>query len=169
MEPKATLAELAQLFDVNAVTKSAAKFDPDDVGKLNVKLVQDMGFSDVEERLSDAGIGGGEVFWNAVRGNINTFNEAGNWWKVVQGPISPDVADEDKDFIAQATELLPAEPWDETTWSAWTSACKAETGRKGKGLFMPLRRALTGLSHGPELAAILPILGRTETLARLRG
>jgi glutamyl-tRNA synthetase len=74
---------------------------------------------------------------------------------------------EDRNFIAAAARLLPAAPWNNETWKAWTEALKSETGRKGKGLFMPLRLALTGLDHGPELALLLPLIGRERTLERL--
>ncbi len=90
------------------------------------------------------------------------------WWRVVTGPVSPGpLPAEDDGLIAAAAELLPPEPWDEGTFGAWASAIKAATGRKGRALFMPLRQALTGFDHGPELAALLPLIGRRDTLARL--
>jgi glutamyl-tRNA synthetase len=81
--------------------------------------------------------------------------------------MTPVIADEDREFLATARELLPAEPFDETTWSAWTSALKARTGRKGRELFHPLRLALTGREQGPELKSLLPLLGRKACLDRL--
>ena len=78
-----------------------------------------------------------------------------------------DVAAEDVDFIAKARELVPQEPWDSGTWKVWTEAVKAATDRKGKALFMPLRHVLTGMEHGPELAALLPLIGRQRVLDRM--
>jgi nondiscriminating glutamyl-tRNA synthetase len=45
---------------------------------------------------------------------------------------------------------------------------QATTGIKGKPLFMPARLKLTGQLHGAELASIIPILGKVETLKRLK-
>jgi glutamyl-tRNA synthetase len=73
----------------------------------------------------------------------------------------------DRDFISAARGLLPPEPWDASTWKTWTEAVKAGTGRRGTELFMPLRLALTGLDHGPELAQLLPLIGRDRALERL--
>ena len=86
---------------------------------------------------------------------------------MIEGPVEPAIEAEDRDFVAAARDALPPEPWDEATWSAWTGALKSRTGRAGKALFRPLRRALTGLDHGPEMRALLPLIGRERSLARL--
>ncbi|MFJ5369098.1 glutamate--tRNA ligase, partial [Bosea sp. CER48] len=112
-------------------------------------------------------VDGGEAFWLAVRGNLTKLDEATSWWQVVQGPAAPVIAD--PAFAAAAADLLPQEPFDATTWKSWTQAVAAATGAKGKALFMPLRQALTGLDHGPELAALLPLIGRDKALKRLAG
>ncbi len=170
VEAVASLGALAERFDPGATSKSAARFDPEDLVQLNRAILQDTSFDDVRERLLIQGISGerAEPFWLAVRGNIATLKEAEAWWRVVrEGPSSPPEFDEaDLAYAREAFELLPAEPWDETTWKAWIEAVKARSGRKGKALFMPLRLALTGLSSGPELADLLPLLGREGTLAR---
>jgi glutamyl-tRNA synthetase len=106
-----------------------------------------------------------ESFWTLVRFNLATFRGVADWWRVVEGTIDPVV--EDKDYLTQACALLPLEPWDEATWSAWTSALRQATGRKGRALFHPLRLALTGRDQGPELAALLPLIGSVKTVARL--
>jgi glutamyl-tRNA synthetase len=102
-----------------------------------------------------------------VRGNIAKLSDCKSWLAIISGPVTPVFAAEDRDFIAAAREALPPAPWDGGTWKLWTEAVKAATGRKGKDLFMPLRRALTGLDHGPELAQLLPLIGREEVLERL--
>ena len=113
------------------------------------------------------GIDDAEALWNTVHENLAKFDEIKQWQELVQGPVNSIVADEDREFIDAAQQHLPAEPWDENTWGLWTNQLKAETGRKGKGLFMPLRLALTGQSHGPELKTLLPLLGRKACLDRL--
>ncbi len=166
----ATMAELAEHFDPASVSKSAAKFDPADLIALNRTLLHTMPFAQARDRLAVPGISGeqAEAFWLAVRGNIDTVRDAVSWWRVLhRGPAEkPDFSDEDRDYVRAAFDLLPEEPWDRSTWKQWTESVKNETGRKGKSLFMPLRRALTGLEAGPELADLLPLLGRAGALAR---
>jgi len=121
-------------------------------------------FDAVKGRLA----GHDEAFWLAVRGNVAKLADVETWAQVIAGPMQPVIAAEDREFIAAASVTLPQEPWDGTTWKTWTEAVKAATGRKGKPLFMPLRLALTGLDHGPELAALLPLIGRARALERLK-
>jgi len=102
-----------------------------------------------------------------VRANLTRVAQAGEWWKVVSGPVTPRI--EDEAFTAAARASLPPEPFDGQTWKTWTGEIKAATGAKGKALFMPLRLALTGLEHGPDLAGLLPLIGREKALARLSG
>ena len=166
VEAVATMEELVSRFDIGSVTKSAAKFDVGELDKLNAKLVHELAYETVATRLGAAGAGGGEAFWLAVRGNLDKVEDAAFWWHRIES-ATPQIDAEDAEFIQSAAGLLPEEPWDETTWGVWTAAVKEATGRKGKGLFMPLRKALTGESHGPELAALLPLIGRERTLARL--
>jgi glutamyl-tRNA synthetase len=113
------------------------------------------------------GVEGGEPFWEAVRGNLAVLAEAKAWWDVVSGKLQPVI--EDAKLCREAAALLPPEPWDETTWSAWSAAVKDATGAKGKALFRPLRLALTGREHGPELKELLPLIGRARALQRLEG
>jgi len=167
--PRASIDELVAEFDFSAYGRSAVRFDLKDLERVNAALMHMTPFADVEARLAERGIDGGAEFWDAVRPNLTLFDGVAEWWHVAHGPVEPVIEGEDADFIEAAATALPAEPWDETTWKAWTGALKEETGRKGKGLFMPLRLALTGLRHGPELANLLPLLGRERALARLGG
>ncbi|NGO55240.1 glutamate--tRNA ligase [Allomesorhizobium camelthorni] len=166
----ASMAELAERFDPAATSKSASKFDPDELIVLNRALLHETPFSEVQDRLSALGISGekAEPFWHAVRGNVEKLSDAVAWWKILKfGPQElAELSDEDKDYVRAAFDILPEEPWDASTWKDWTDAVRKETGRKGKALFMPLRLALTGLAAGPELADLLPLLGREGTLAR---
>ncbi|MEM8701965.1 MAG: glutamate--tRNA ligase, partial [Pseudomonadota bacterium] len=134
---------------------------------LNARLVHDLPFEAVKDRLTEMGVGGGAGFWETVRGNCETVGDATLYWKVVTGPVASRIDEEDRDFVARAKELFPEGDVGEDTWSAWTAALKSETGRKGRGLFMPLRRALTGMDHGPDMKMMLPLIGRQNSLDRL--
>jgi glutamyl-tRNA synthetase len=167
VRPVATLDELASLVDLAHISRAPAKFDEGELDHLNAKLVHGMDYEAVRERLAGFGILDGEAFWDAVRTNLMKVSDAAEWWSVVQGPLAPVI--EDPEFAAKAADLLPPEPWDRGTWKTWTDAVKAATGVKGRALFMPLRLALTGRDHGPELAALLPLIGQRRARARLSG
>lgn len=167
VRPVADLNELARLIDFSHISRAPAKFDEHELEQLNARLIHEMPYEVVRGRLADLDADDGEAFWLAVRGNLVKVADAVQWSKVVRGPVTPVI--EDAAFIETAAKLLPAAPWDGTTWKAWTDAVKAETGAKGKALFMPLRLALTGLDHGPELAALLPMIGPERARARLAG
>lgn len=169
IEAVPTLDGLAARIDLSGISRSPASFDPADLNALNGQILQQLAYADVSDRLVELGIGGGEAFWLAVRDNIALLPEAADWWRVVAGPIDADIAPEDAAFLAQAAELLPEEPWDESTFKTWTKAVGAATGRKGKALFQPLRVALTGRPDGPELRRLIPLFGRRSTLDRLSG
>ena len=170
VQPLADMEALADLFALGKVSRSSSKFDMADLNHLNARILHETDYAAVADRLSALGIEGGEAFWQAVRGNIERLPDAKEWWAIAHDGLFDDAvekSDEDAEFYAKALELLPAEPWDATTWKSWTTALKAETGRKGKSLFMPLRVALTGRSHGPELATFLPIIGYQRSVDRL--
>ncbi|CAA9348546.1 MAG: Glutamyl-tRNA(Gln) synthetase [uncultured Microvirga sp.] len=167
VRPVKTLDELARLIDFAHISRAPAKFDEAELDQLNARLVHDMPLDEVADRLAAQGIGGGEAFWLAVRTNLTKVSEAAAWWRVVAGPVVPVV--EDADFAAAASGVLPPEPWDQGSWNRWTEAVKEATGRKGRALFKPLRQALTGLDHGPELAALMPLIGADRGRRRLRG
>nr|WP_137392316.1 glutamate--tRNA ligase [Rhodoligotrophos defluvii] len=165
VQPHADMAELVASFDLAKLSRAPVRFDEAELKALNARLIHGLPYRAVADRLATLGVGGGEPFWLAVRGNLATVAEAADWWRVVTGPVEPDI--DEPDFIAEAARLLPHEPWGADTWRDWTNGVKAATGRKGKALFMPLRRAITGLDHGPELAGLLPLIGRDRVLERL--
>jgi glutamyl-tRNA synthetase len=165
--PHLSLDELVPGFDFAKLSRAPARFDPHELRLLNARLLHLLPFSAVADRLKSMGVEGGADFWEAVRGNLGVLAEAKLWWQVVQGPLEPVIGD--GDLCRKAAGLLPPEPWDETTWSAWSSAVKQATGAKGKALFAPLRLALTGREHGPELKQLLPLIGRARVVARLEG
>ncbi|SDE08346.1 glutamate--tRNA ligase [Rhodospira trueperi] len=166
--PASNLASLVDGFDLSHFGRATPKFDPADLARLNARLLHAMPYETAQPRLRALRADGGAAFWEAIRGNLDRLADAGEWHAVAFGDIVPRArAAEDAGFLGTALEALPEEPWDGATWGAWTGALKAATGRKGKGLFMPLRLALTGLDHGPELAALLPLIGRSRAAGRL--
>ncbi len=162
------LGDLAADFDISAFGRGTPKFDTDQLRALNKDLLHALSFEAVAGRLSAMGLeNADEGFWQAVRPNLERLEDARDWHQICFGDIAPVIGD--GDFTKEAARLLPPEPWDETTWKDWTGAVKGATGRKGRELFMPLRQALTGLDHGPELKSLLPLMGRDRVLARLGG
>jgi glutamyl-tRNA synthetase len=164
IEVRTQRPDLVAEFDIAKFSRNRPKLDPDELWHLNAKLLHLLPYASVAGRLPP---GADEAFWLAVRGNISRLGETAGWLRVCRGSIVPLI--DDPVFLESAADLLPQPPLDETSWSLWTSAIKAATGRKGKELFQPLRRALTGLDHGPELARLLPLIGRERATARLAG
>lgn len=168
IEPFTDVDSLLQKFDISKFSKGAPKFDLEELIRLNAKVIHNMPYSTVCTRLAEMGLSAiDEEFWNAVRPNLTRLADVKEWWSVANGPVAPAI--DDPTFIAEAAKHLPAAPWNETTWKDWTDAVKAATGRKGKELFMPLRRAITGMDHGPELAVLLPLIGPEKVQNRLSG
>lgn len=166
VEPVEGLGDLMGKVDLADISHSPAKFDPAELNGLNARTLHMLQFEAVADRLAALGIGRqAEAFWLAVRGNLQRFNDAAQWWDVVTSDAT--FASDDSDLIRVSVAHLPPEPWDETTWSLWTKALSAAAGKKGRALFHPLRMALTGREQGPELKALLPLIGRPRVLARL--
>ncbi len=165
--PHANLDELVQGFAFAKLSRAPARFDPAELRALNAKLLHMLPYDAVAGRLKAMGVQGGAMFWEAVRGNLAVLIDAKAWWDVVRGPLTPVI--DNRDLCHAAAELLPPEPWDEGTWERWSASIKQATGAKGRALFQPLRLALTGREHGPELKHLLPLIGRDRALARLEG
>lgn len=167
IRPLHGLDELSALLELSKFSRALTKFDPAEIADLSVKLLHAKPFAEIAPKLASLGITGAqaEPFWAAIHGNVSRIEEAEPWWKVITSPQNF-IATE-PEFLAEAANLLPDEPFDHETWGRWIGALQAKTGRKGKALFMPLRLALTGREQGPELKAVLPLLGRAEALARL--
>lgn len=151
-------------FYLTAISHSPARFDPRQMLALNRRHLHTAEFASVADRLP---AGADEAFWHAIRGNLDLLREARHWWDVVRGTIVPPPQENEDDFLRAALAVLPPEPWDATTWPAWTGALREATGRKGRALFLPLRLALTGEDHGPEMQQLLPLIGRERVARRL--
>ncbi|MBR0650979.1 glutamate--tRNA ligase [Roseomonas terrae] len=158
-------ADLAPGWDISRVSHATARFDTRQMLALNRRVLHEAHFETVRDRLPD---GADEAWWVAIRGNLDLMREARPWFDIVRGTIVPPVLEGEGDFLRAALDALPPEPWGADTWPAWTNALKAATGRKGKALFLPLRLALTGEDHGPDLVTLLPLIGREKAALRLR-
>ena len=167
VEARASLDVLASEFDFAKIGRAPARFDPEDLKRVNAQLLHQYDYAKVKDRLAKLEADKGEAFWNAIRANIQLLPEARQWAHIVDGPIEPFVPD--AAFAAAAAEVLPKGAYDATSWQAFTNAVKEKTGAKGKALFMPLRQALTGLDHGPEMAALFPLIGEERARKRLQG
>ena len=165
VEPLADPAPLIAAFDFARFGRAPARFDEAELAQVNARIVHQLPFDAVADRLP-TGMGAAE--WDAVRPNLTRVAEAADWWQVIEGPVTPPAFDDEtRAYLAQAAAAAEAIDWAGDPWHALTAALKDRTGRKGKALFLPLRQALTGRDHGPDMAALLPLIGRDRTLARL--
>lgn len=160
---RSSIGALASEFSFGKIGRAPARFDEKDLIALNAKLLHETPYEDVADRIP-----GDAAFWNIVRANIEKISDVDAWTNIVLKPMSGEIADEDKSFCEAAADFLPDAITSET-WSALIAHLKAETGRKGKGLFMPLRLALTGEQHGPSMDDMLQLLGAEKAKSRLRG
>ena len=166
VEPVADMDALIEGFDFAHLGRAPARFDPAELAALNARVLHMLPYDRVAERLP---AGMGEAAWHAVRPNLSWVEDAADWWGVIQGPVTaPPIEADDRDFLAEAASEAERFDWSAAPWEALTGALKASTGRKGKPLFLPLRRALTGRDDGPSMAALLPLIGRDEALRRLQ-
>ena len=166
IEPFSKMNSVIDNFDITKFSRGTPKFDPDELVRLNGKILHDLDFKSIDHRLNELGLSTMDAeFWNAVKPNIALLSDVNEWWRVAKGDVTPII--DDPEFIEQALALLPETPWDEQTWMKWANAVKEKTGRKGKKLFMPLRQAITGMEHGPELASLLLLIGADNVKERL--
>jgi glutamyl-tRNA synthetase len=164
VEPIADAAPLIAGFDFARFGRAPARFDEAELAQLNARILHGLDFASIADRLP---AGMGEAEWAAVRPNLSVLGDAADWWQVIEGPVPID-AEADRAYLDQAAEAAGTIDWTDDPWHALTARLKDDTGRKGKALFLPLRRALTGRDHGPEMAALLPLIGRERAIARLR-
>ena len=165
VEPIADRAVLAASFDLAHFGRAPARFDEAELHRLNAQIVHQLPYDRVAHLLPQ---GMGAAAWEAIRPNLTQIGEAAEWWQVVTGPVeATGLADEDRPFLTESAGVLAGLDWSGEVWKALTGALKEATGRKGKALFLPLRLALTGREHGPDMAALLPLIGREEALRRL--
>ncbi|MCI5050245.1 MAG: glutamate--tRNA ligase [Rickettsiales bacterium] len=163
-----SIDDLVTNFETSKFGRAMANYDPEELQRLNEKLLHTLPYTSVKEQLASQGLNDvDEDFWEQVKSNVSALPQVKDWWEMLRQPISPVI--EDADFTNQAATLLPDGDWSEESWNQFVDAVKNETGRKGKQLFMPLRLALTGRTDGPELPKIFALLGRDKAKARLLG
>ena len=165
--PQVAMQDITDGFDLSRFGRATAKFDPAELAQVNARIVQQLSFADVADRLASEDVDGGEAFWMAVRDNLSTVAEAGDWWQVCRAAITPVI--EAAEVTDAAADLLPEGEISADIWQPWTKSVAEATRAKGRGLFMPLRLALTGREKGPEIAPLLAFIGRDRIIARLRG
>ena len=160
IELAGSMQDLIDGFDVGTFGAAPTKFDPEDLFPLTRQYVQGLSFDSVHARIAALGVPSdkAELFWSVAKGNITILADLEGWWALFRDGAEPLIDEADRAFVAQALTLLPTKPWTTSTWGQWTSAVKDATGRKGKDLFRPLRRALTGRDAGPEMADVMPLL-----------
>jgi len=160
VELRTSLDEIADVFELSQFGSAPTKFDVQDLFPLTARYLAGLPLDQVADAVRAVGVPDdlAAQFWTVTRENITTLNDLGAWWALFSQGAEPVIAEEDREFVATALELLPAGPFTKDTWGAWTAAVKEATGRKGKGLFMPLRKALTGQERGPDMSDVLPLL-----------
>lgn len=169
IEAVKTMEQLIDSFDISKFSLSAVNYDFAELKQVNHKLLSSLTYLEAQPRLSKFNAEFSEEFWNFIKSNINTIDEAYTWWKICYEPIAPEVNENDKNFLLQISDILPTENWDLSTWDNWIAKVKTITDRSGKSLFMPIRIALTGRDSGPELKNLLVFIGQQEVTKRLRG
>lgn len=164
VELRLSLDEIAEGFDLGQFGAAPTKFDADDLLPLTRARNQALPFAAVADRIAALGVPAemAERFWAVASQNVTYLSDLEGWWQLCRDGAEPDVAPEDAEFVAQAMAMLPEPPFTDATWKDWTEAVKAATGRKGKGLYMPLRKALTGQAQGPEMGDLMPLLQRVR-------
>ncbi|WP_375267491.1 glutamate--tRNA ligase, partial [Planktotalea sp.] len=160
VELRASLDELIEGFDISQFGSAPTKFDVDDLYPLTARYNHTLPLSAVADRIAALGVPAeqAERFWDVARENITVLSDLSEWADLAQNGADPIIEAGDEDFIAEAMTMLPDGPYTDATWGEWTSAVKEATGRKGKGLFMPLRKAVTGRERGPDMASLMPLL-----------
>ncbi len=166
VEPMTDVAPLIAGIDFARFGRAPARFDEGELAQLNARILHQTDYAAVAARLP---AGMDERAWDAIRPNLATLRDTADWWQVVTGPVAVPALDaEDAGFVGQAADVLATMPFTGDIWHALTDALKGATARKGKALFLPLRLALTGQGSGPDMAAMLPLIGQEAAVARLR-
>jgi glutamyl-tRNA synthetase len=160
VELRSDMSELIEGFDLSHFGAAPTKFDEEDLFPLTARYLAGLPLEAVQTRIADLGVPADLAphFWSVMRENITVLDDLGPWWALCRDGAEPVVDDEDTEFVAQAVAMLPDMPFTPDTWGQWTGAVKEATGRKGRGLFMPLRKALTGQAHGPDMGSLMPLL-----------
>ena len=155
-----SISDLIQDFDLTKFGSSPTKFDIKNLTPLTAKFLKTLSYEDIKKDLDLFGVEKKiqKTFWSIAKENINCKSDIETWWKICSEGPTPIISEADKEFVALAIKMLPVKPFDENTWSSWTKEVRNKTGRSGKNLYMPLRKALTGKEYGPDMSTFMPLL-----------
>lgn len=169
VEAVQSVTELVETFDFKKIGRAPARFDENDVRSINAVLLHQTKFDSIKERLESIDLQATEnsKFWEVFRANCKVFNDIKVWINVIYGDINPAIDSDDDDYLKLARKLFADTAFDQDIWGTWTTKLKEQSGRKGKKLFMPLRKILTGLNYGPEMQTVLMMIGRKKAMERL--
>ncbi|MDE1915803.1 MAG: glutamate--tRNA ligase [Sphingomonadales bacterium] len=166
VDPALSVEQLIETMDLSRFGRAPARFDETELARINAAIIHRLPFERVAHALPEGMDAAG---WEAIRPNLSTVAQAGDWWSIVTGPVAaPAVDEQTRAFLDAAARHAAALDWSASPWAALTGALKEETGRKGKELFLPLRLAITGMEHGPDMGALLPLIGKDQVVARLK-
>jgi glutamyl-tRNA synthetase len=165
VEAIAAVNLLASDFDFAHFGRAPAHFDLHDVELINARLLHVLEYASVKDRLPSSAT---EEDWCLLRANLERLSDFAAWFQLIDGNIAvPAIAEEDRPFTRQAAAEAQGLDWSTEPWRELTERLKESSGRKGKQLFMPLRLALTGREHGPEMSALVKRMGKQRAVERL--
>ena len=164
VEPVPSPAPLIDTMDFATFGRAPARFDMEELAALNARVVHQLDYRMAADRLPEGMMA---EAWAAIRPNLSRVEDAADWWHIVEGPIESRADPEDQTFLQEAAAAAEALDWGPAVWGDLVTALKQRTDRSGKSLFLPLRRALTGRDSGPEMAVLLPLIGKAQSIARL--
>ena len=155
-----SISDLIHDFDLTKFGSSPTKFDIKNLTPLTAKFLKTLSYEDIKKDLDLFGVEKKiqKTFWSIAKENINCKSDIETWWKICSEGPTPIISEADKEFVALAIKMLPVKQFDENTWSSWTKEVRNKTGRSGKNLYLPLRKALTGKEYGPDMSTFMPLL-----------
>ena len=162
--------QLISDFSFDKFSKSAMNYDITELTNINQKLLQILSFEHISARIKEMGIkyNISEKLWEICKHNINFIYEIQDWCAIFCDEFRYKNSPQDLEFLHKIIELLPQDTSQENSWQIWLDEIKKNSPRKGKELFMPIRLALTGKEHGPELKHAINLISRDEIIARLK-
>jgi glutamyl-tRNA synthetase len=162
-----SLKEISDILDLSKLGRAPGRFSLDQLTKLNSSQLSILSFEEIKDRLKNQNIIAHETLWEIIKNNIDFLSEYSKWDTIINNEV--EIENFDSEFLRLAADVLPSQPWDEKTWNLWIEKIKSLSDRKGKDLFLPLRKAITGLEDGPELKELILLIGYDKIKRRLVG
>lgn len=167
---------MAAAFDLRHLGRAPARFDLEQTRVWQRDTVHAFSLDESEAWLASVIPAGVEAdarrrFVEAVRPNVVLPEDAVPWTQVIFGEL-PELSESDRAVLREAGDAFfaaaaQAARASHNDLAAMAAAIREATGRKGQALYKPLRLALTGRDHGPELAPLLRALAPAKTVDRL--